>query len=625
MTNLPVLELSDFGLKNSGVCPGSREDLRQQVEEGQRSRIRLEMQNQIALLLAADDSVSVVMPAVLETMCEAIGWQWGALWEADADNRTLQLQALWHGNSPRYENFQQLSQTAGFRRGECFPGRVWRDGPQWDPDFISGAYVRAEAAREAGLVSAFGFPISLGGKTLAVVELLSEGVDRPDADLLNTLKAASYGLARHIERSRARESLESSERRYRLMFEANPMPLMIVDHATTRILAVNPEAVRVYGSSEQDLLAKTVEDLYPPGERRMESCTSTSERCSMVTRHARADGTVLDVEISAYGLPWDGRAAWMMLVHDVTERRRMERERESMELQLRSAQRLESIGSLAAGIAHEINTPTQYVGDNVRFLGESMRDLIGIVGQYELLVEAAATDPKYAALVAQVQAERKAVDWDYLRQEIPQAVEQTLAGIQQVSSIVRSMKEFSHPGQQGKTLVDLNRAVENTITISRNEWKYLAELSTELDPNLPRIPCLGGELNQVLLNLIVNAAHAISDANEVLGRTKGHIVVRTQAFPNSVEIQVEDDGGGIPESIRDRIFDPFFTTKGVGRGTGQGLAIARSVVVDKHGGSLCFETWEGRGTTFFVQLPSVAETLLSDQVDLSGAGGRASE
>jgi signal transduction histidine kinase len=165
------------------------------------------------------------------------------------------------------------------------------------------------------------------------------------------------------------------------------------------------------------------------------------------------------------------------------------------------------------------------------------------------------------------------------------------------------MKEFSHPGTKEKIPLNLNHAIDSTITVARNEWKYVAEVETDFDPLLPLVPCLPGEFNQVILNMIVNAAHAIDDANRKRGQEKGRINIQTLNCPKWAEIRIGDTGLGIPVEIRNRIFDPFFTTKEIGKGTGQGLAIAHSVVVDKHGGSIHFETEEGKGTTFVIRLP----------------------
>jgi signal transduction histidine kinase len=196
---------------------------------------------------------------------------------------------------------------------------------------------------------------------------------------------------------------------------------------------------------------------------------------------------------------------------------------------------------------------------------------------------------------------------EYLTAEIPNAIAQSLEGVERVAKIVRSMKDFSHPGGETKQAVDLNRALESTLTVCRNEWKYVAEAVTDFDPDLPLVTCLPGECNQVFLNLIINAAHAIGD--KLAGRPddKGAITIATRRDGDRAEIRIIDTGTGIPEKHHARIFDPFFTTKEVGRGTGQGLAIAHCVITEKHGGTIHFETEIGRGTTFVVRLPISGE------------------
>lgn len=278
-------------------------------------------------------------------------------------------------------------------------------------------------------------------------------------------------------------------------------------------------------------------------------------------------------------------------------------ERNQMEVQLRHAQKMESIGQLAAGIAHEINTPTQYIGDNTRFLRDAFVDLDKVLRAQLELQRAAAAGPPAAELVANAEAASEAADLDYLLDEIPKAFQQSLDGIERVAKIVRAMKEFSHPGATEKSTVDLNHAIESTITVCRNEWKYVAEMVTEFDSSLPLVECMAGEINQTVLNIVVNAAHAIGDVVGDGAKGKGTITVSTRHDNGWVEIRIRDTGSGIPEHARARVFDPFFTTKGVGRGTGQGLAIAHSVLVDKHGGTIAFETETGKGTTFILRLP----------------------
>jgi signal transduction histidine kinase len=282
----------------------------------------------------------------------------------------------------------------------------------------------------------------------------------------------------------------------------------------------------------------------------------------------------------------------MML--DVTEQRRLESD-------LAQAQKLESVGRLAAGVAHEINTPVQFVSDSVLFVREAMDDLSQIVDKYRELRIATenGTDTKAAAKAVE-EAEDDA-DLDYILENAPVALDRARDGLGRVAAIVRSMKEFAHPDRKEMAQADLNQAIASTLVIASNEYKYVAEVETQF-AELPLVNCYAGEINQVVLNLIVNAAHAIGDV--VKGTAaKGLITVSTRVLDDSVEIAIGDTGKGIPVDVRARIFDPFFTTKEVGKGTGQGLAIARSVVVDKHGGTLRFETEVGKGTTFFIRLP----------------------
>ncbi|MBN1292491.1 MAG: PAS domain S-box protein [Candidatus Latescibacteria bacterium] len=275
----------------------------------------------------------------------------------------------------------------------------------------------------------------------------------------------------------------------------------------------------------------------------------------------------------------------------------------TLETQLRQAQMLESIGQLAAGIAHEINTPTQYVGDNTRFMKDTVNDIFTLLDTYKRLYNAVKTESLFPELTDELEKKIVDSDIDYLFEEIPNAIDQTLEGIDRVTKIVRAMKEFSNPGTEEKTAIDINRAIESTITVARNEWKYVAEMVTDFDPDLPLVPCHPGEFNQVILNIIINAAHAISNVVGDETQKKGTITIRTSKENNYVIIRISDTGTGIPEDIRTKIFDPFFTTKEVGKGSGQGLSISYNVIVEKHKGSITFDTETGKGTTFIICLP----------------------
>lgn len=270
---------------------------------------------------------------------------------------------------------------------------------------------------------------------------------------------------------------------------------------------------------------------------------------------------------------------------------------------LLQAQKLEAIGQLAAGIAHEVNTPTQYVTDNVSFLQRAFDQLLRLIGAQESVVAAARSGDLTEQTLDGISAALAPNKLEYLRRQVPRALEQSLEGLGQISSIVKAMREFSHPSGAEKQPCDIHDVIESTSVVARNEWKYVAELSFEFDWGLPPVPLLRNEFSQVMLNLIVNAAHAIEASLPPGSANKGHIVVATRSADRNVEIRIKDDGTGIPPAARPHLFEPFFTTKAVGKGTGQGLAIAYSVVVDKHQGSINFETEEGRGTTFFITLP----------------------
>jgi PAS domain S-box-containing protein len=279
---------------------------------------------------------------------------------------------------------------------------------------------------------------------------------------------------------------------------------------------------------------------------------------------------------------------------DITERR-------ALENQLQQSQKLEAVGQLASGIAHELNTPAQFVGDNIRFVQDSFQAVSNLFGRYRGMVAELERSGGWEKLIEGIRQAEQNEDLEYLQENVPAALDQAGDGISRMAAIVQAMKDFAHPDSKEPARADLNRAIQTTLMISRNEYKYVADVVTELNP-IPPLLCHIGELNQVFLNLIVNAAHAIHDRVRVEGG-RGRICVRTLHRDGVVKVEIEDTGSGIPEAIRARVFDPFFTTKEVGRGSGQGLAIARAIVVNKHHGKMSFRTEIGKGTTFTVELP----------------------
>lgn len=291
--------------------------------------------------------------------------------------------------------------------------------------------------------------------------------------------------------------------------------------------------------------------------------------------------------------------------------------RTGMEKQLSEAQKLESIGQLAAGIAHEINTPAQYVGDNTRFIQGEFAGLLKVMDKYASQLDLKSPKLSWEERSADIQAILEEVDYEFIREEIPAAISQSIEGIDRITHIVKAMKDFSHPGSSNKEPANLNDAIMSTATVCSNRWKYAADIEYDLDDSAPVVPCLLGELNQVVLNLIVNAADAIE--SHTSDGEKGLINISTRTLDDEFEIQVNDNGGGMPDKVRNKIFDPFFTTKDVGKGTGQGLAISRDVIVTKHQGTLDCVSEEGVGTTFTIRLPltNSCNTESTDPIDSS--------
>jgi signal transduction histidine kinase len=285
---------------------------------------------------------------------------------------------------------------------------------------------------------------------------------------------------------------------------------------------------------------------------------------------------------------------------DISERKRAERERMDLERQLNQTHKMEAVGQLAGGIAHEINTPIQYIGDNLKFIKEAQEDIQTLLDDYAKLSNKVKQLPELADEVAKIDETAEEIDLDYLTKEATNAIEQSITGASQVANIVLAMKEFAHPGSKDMALADLNRLISNALAVCKNEWKYVADAKLMLSDELPNVECLAGEISQVVLNIIVNASHAIEATKQ---EEKGTITISSELKSDQVEIRISDTGTGIPEEAQAYVFNPFFTTKDVGRGTGQGLAIAQDIVVGKHQGELFFETEQGVGTTFVIRLP----------------------
>jgi PAS domain S-box-containing protein len=390
------------------------------------------------------------------------------------------------------------------------------------------------------------------------------------------------------------------------MFAAAPVGMVRFERDGI-MSAVNASLARIVGQEIDDLTGKNATSFIHPDDRDRQArilmglFKGRYDQSYGEVRLLHREGTTVFTKYGAAVMrDEDGTAQHVItVVEDVTERNKLE-------IELRHAQKLESVWRLAAGIAHEINTPIQYVGDNLTFLETAVADLLGLVETYQhLLVQARRRSLGESDLHILARAEETA-DLDYLRQNVGRSFAATLEGVRRVATIVQSIKNFAHPDRGEKTPANINSAVKSALAVATNELKYVADVETQLG-DLPLLPCYLGDLNQVLLNLLINAGHAIRTVVGDSGR-KGLVRVTTALMAGQLTISIRDTGCGIAPDIRDKIFDPFFTTKEVGEGTGQGLALARSVVVDKHGGSITFTSEVGLGTTFVVKLPLPVET-----------------
>ncbi len=406
------------------------------------------------------------------------------------------------------------------------------------------------------------------------------------------------------ERKATQEALRRAHEEAELFINSVPSILIAISRES-QIRRWNLAAARVFGLSTAEVVGKHLANCgiqwgRPDMQVEINSwCTGREPLRIEALPFVRAGETrFLGLALQWISAPEEGIDELLIVGADVTDR-------ELLGQQLRQAQKLEAIGQLAAGIAHEINTPIQYVGDNTRFLRESWPSFHALFAIAREMQREAVPGPIPPQTLQRLDALAEAADFENLQTEIPNAIQQSLEGIQRVTKIVRAMKEFSHPGGEEKKAIDINQAIETTITVARNEWKYLCDVETHFDSDLPLVLCHAGEFNQVILNLLINAAHAIGQIVGDGSQGKGTIVVSTVRAQDWAKISISDNGAGIPEAARSRVFEPFFTTKEVGKGTGQGLALAHTAIVRRHGGRIWFDSEVGKGTIFYIELPLV--------------------
>jgi two-component system NtrC family sensor kinase len=409
--------------------------------------------------------------------------------------------------------------------------------------------------------------------------------------------------------------LREHDARYRASFEGASVGQALVG-LDGRFEEVNQALALMLGYPSDELRGRTFAELTHPEDvgvsiTARDALLRGEAPCQRLEkRYLRKDGGTIWVEVSVAPLRDISGRPRKFITHviDISARKQTECDlkaeiaaRQRAEIELRHAQKLEAIGRLAAGIAHEINTPTQFVGDNVHFIREAVEGILRLMSKYRAAAEAAGGLGEGAALLDEIRSVEEEIELDFILENLPRSLDGCGEGIARIATIVRSMKDFAHADQREQSPADINQAISTTLVVARNEYKYFADVETEFD-GLPPVVCHPGDINQVLLNLIVNAAHAIEEVLSERGG-RGRIHIRTLLEGDWVRIDVADNGAGMLEEAREHIFEPFFTTKPVGKGTGQGLAIARSIVVEKHGGSLSFQSARGKGTTFTVRLP----------------------
>ena len=588
----------------------------------------------LAQVLAEQVPLLEACRRIVRATCVGLEWDVAAIWMPMAQGDRLQCEETW--SRPGFDGraFESASKDKRIDLAhDLSRGRADRVSPEWIADLSpDSSSPRLRAARAAGFESALIVPFGADGDVFATVEFFSSRRREPELTLLELFAMSGARLGARVLRDRADQRAARAETKRRsvsntldAILECAPALIMSID-TEGRIQFIN----RVLdGAKKEDAIGADWLRFMPAVDEAVNRAhlarvLATGRAESYETRVAEPVGGDLWFAAHMSPLRNDDRVTGVVLVaQDVTELKRTQAE-------FVAAQRFVSLGTVAAGVAHEVNTPVQFVTDSIQFLRDAAADTVGVLQTYQelgrLVTEGASSVELVQAAAAAAASEEEA-DLSYLHENVPKAFERCLDGLGRISTIVRSMKEFAHPAQREMAPADLNRALQSTFTIARSEYKYVADLETELG-ELPLVTCHLNNINQVVLNLVVNAAHAIGDVVKGSG-AKGTITVRTQRVGDDVIISIRDTGGGIPPAIANRIFEPFFTTKGVGKGTGQGLAIARTIVKDGHGGQLTFETCAGVGTTFFVRIPILgkdanASTPAAAEADVAVQPARAS-
>ena len=486
--------------------------------------------------------------------------------------------------------------------------------------------------------------------------ILFKSRDQLDPLLLKLLEPVNQKFASACIACVQEEVLDISEKRFRSISSSAQDAIIMIDYEEN-ITFWNESAVRILGHTISEALGNNVYNLISPPDlekihrktfRHFQKTGEGIVSSNTIELIAMSkDRNTIPVELSVSRIEIDKQWHLVGIMRDITERKNTERDlkfakdnleekvlERTVELsfanneledeietrkkteknlintqaQLIQSEKLAGIGQLAAGIAHEINTPIQYIGSNIEFLLEAFKDLESILDKLEEL-KLVSDKKKVETIISKIKEEIENADISYLKTEIPESLNQSNEGVAHISKTIRAMKHFVHPGQNDKKYFNIKSLINNAINLSRNEWKYSADMELKSKGDIPEIFCLGHEMGQVFLNLIINAAHSIKEKNKEEGNKKGKIIITIINKKKIIEIRVRDTGNGIPEKNRNRIFEPFFTTKPPGSGTGQGLSMVYTIIVVEHKGSIKFETELGKGTTFIISLPKIKEGL----------------
>lgn len=393
------------------------------------------------------------------------------------------------------------------------------------------------------------------------------------------------------ESVKAKEQLQESKDIQDKILTGIRAGIIIIDPETQSVEFINSVALDIFDATEGDVLGKKCDVFgWKTAEGHLITHCPAIENSffGMQLRARKLSGQTIPISKTVINASYEGKTKFIEIVFDISEQKDLER-------RLSLAQKMEALGNLSAGIAHEINTPAQYLGDNIRFLNESFAVVLNSL----MNVRSKCKIKKDCELF---KSDFFNSDMEYFMEEIPTALEQSEDGVNRIISIVKAMKVFAHPAVESFQNVDINAILHNTVIVCRNEWKYNSEVVFDLDRNLPTVPCYANDISQVFLNVIVNSAHTnakkYADGNEL-----GLITIRSFVENNCAVIEIEDTGEGIADENLDKVFNPFFTTKDVGKGTGQGLTLCYSIVNEKHKGSIAFTSNYGEGTTCRIKLP----------------------